>query len=164
MIESRLNTFVLQSKSGWSTASSMMLGSETHEEVTQKRSATLSRTHFTADETFELARLIIRVLDHAHHFHCATPHCGRECEFSIETCPNEGCGRTYSRKWTEDHSEVCPHKILPCERKCGENVKRLMMREHMEQYCGLRTVRCPCFDLGCKIGRFTFVTTKYRYR
>lgn len=151
MIEGFLVTFVNQSKSTWSAASGMM-SSESHEETLRKRTAWLSNTFFTNDEAHELARLIIRALDKTNAYHCDQVQCGEKCEFYVCTCPNAGCATSYSRKWTSKHNEVCPHKIVPCERVCGENLKRLAMPEHLAEECGLRIVQCPCFDLGCETG------------
>lgn len=156
MIEGFLTTFVNQSKSAWSSASGMM-SSESHEDILRKRTAWLTNTYFTTDEAQELARLVIRVLDQTNAFHCDQPQCGAKCEFFLETCPNAGCGVGYSRKWASQHDTVCPHKIVACERVCGENVKRLQMDQHLAHECGLRIVQCPCYDLGCETGKCVFV-------
>jgi hypothetical protein len=159
MIENRLNTFVNQSKSTLSSASSMM-ATDSAEETLRKRTAWVARTFFAPEEVYEVARLILRLLDRSNAYHCETAQCGAECDFFVEMCGNEGCGMTYSRKWAQKHADMCPHKNLPCERECGENVKRMMMREHLAEYCVLRLVRCPCFDIGCKAGTsHTFVAT-----
>lgn len=153
MIEGFLTTFVNQSKSAWSAASGMM-SAESHDETLRKRTAWLTNTYFTTDEAQELARLIIRVVDQTNVFHCDQAQCGAKCEFFLETCPNAGCGVGYSRKWASLHDTVCPHKIVACERTCGENLKRLKMDEHLAHECGLRIVQCPCYDLGCETGKF----------
>lgn len=153
IIEGKLATFVSQSQNLLSATSSL-LAADSPEDILRKRTAWLSQTHFTPDEASETARLILRVLDRAHHFHCAVAQCGEECEFYLERCGNEGCGKIYSRKWSAKHDSACPHKILPCERECGENAKRLLMKDHLDNLCGLRTVRCPCYDLGCKTGLY----------
>lgn len=92
------------------------------------------------------------MLDRSNTYHCDQPHCGEDCEFALQECRNAGCGKVFSRKWATKHDAVCPHKLLACERECGENVKRAHMREHLQLSCELRTVRCPCYDLGCKTG------------
>ena len=153
LIQGKLTTFVYQSKSTWSTASSI-LSKDTPEETLTKRTAWLSQTHFTQDEGYELARLIIRLLDKSNVYHCDKKDCtSAQCEFRLDVCPNPGCGMQYSRKWANKHSTACPHKVVPCDRCCGENVKRLQMAEHLSEHCGLRTVRCPLYDLGCKTGK-----------
>jgi hypothetical protein len=151
MIMAKLNTFVSHSKNILSSTSSL-LASDSPEDILRKRIAWVSQTHFTRDEAGEIARLIIRVLDRGNVYHCERPHCGEECEFYHELCPNAGCGKVYSRKWAQKHDLECAHKILACERVCGENVKRGLMRTHLDQSCGLRIVRCPCYDLGCTTG------------
>lgn len=155
-IEILLTLFVNQSKNAWSSASGM-LSSETHEDTLRKRTAWLSNTFFTNDEAHELARLVIRVLDNTNMFHCDQDGCGQSCEFYIETCTNSGCGTCFSRKWALKHDAVCPHKIVPCDRECGENLKRLRMQEHLAVECELRIVQCPCFHLGCEVGKSIFI-------
>lgn len=151
IVESLLTTFVNQSKSALSSASSMM-ASESHEEILRKRTAWLSQSYFTLDEAHEIARMIIRVLDRDNVYHCDQKNCAEECDFFVETCPNMGCGMLYSRKWATKHDWVCPHKILPCERACGDNIKRVKMQEHLDDFCDLRFVKCPCHELGCDTG------------
>jgi len=149
MIETRMKALVSQSRSALSTASSMM-ASDTVEETHRKRTAWIMQNYFTTDEANEIARLILRVRDRSNLYHCEVKNCGPECEFFMKICANEGCGCTFSRKWEKQHDDVCLHKIVSCERLCGENVKRMNMRSHMDEYCGLRGVHCPCFELGCK--------------
>jgi uncharacterized coiled-coil protein SlyX len=55
----------------------------------------------------------------------------------------------YSRKWRAQHDASCPFKMIACERACGEIVRRMRMGEHLNQSCGLRTVKCPLFEFGC---------------
>lgn len=130
------------------------MAADSPDEILRKRTAWMAQTHFTPDEGNEIARLIIRVQDRNNVYHCDKAQCGAECDFFLEMCGNEGCGMVYSRKWANKHSGVCLHKVLPCERECGENVKRMMMKEHLEQHCGLRIVRCPCYEFGCKAGAY----------
>ncbi|KAJ1426421.1 hypothetical protein B484DRAFT_330497 [Ochromonadaceae sp. CCMP2298] len=125
------------------------MAKDSPEETLRKRTAELAQLYFTSDESDEIARLLIRKLDHVKAYHCDTAGCGQECVFSRETCPHTGCGMVYSRKWAYQHDLACPHKMVACERACGETVKRLRMGEHMREDCGLRTVRCALYDFGC---------------
>lgn len=154
-VEGQLTMFVNQSRSALSSASSMM-ASESHEEILRKRTAWLSQSYFTQDEAQEIARLVIRALDWDHMYHCDKFNCAEDCDFFVEKCPNIGCGMLYSRKWAGKHDGECPHKILPCERGCGDNAKRARMQEHLNDFCELRIVKCPCHDMGCDSGTFDF--------
>jgi hypothetical protein len=152
-VEDILNDFVNHCKNAWSTASSMLSADEP-EETLRKRSIQIAQTLLPADEAAEIARLLIRAFDRANAFHCERAQCGAECDFHVERCPSDGCSKDYSRKWAADHAAVCPHKIVPCHRFCGENLKRKDMPVHLHDLCGLRIVQCPLFEFGCKTGRF----------
>lgn len=75
--------------------------------------------------------------------------CGKSCIFGIEFCPNSPCIEQYSRKWSQQHDAICPEKILPCTRQCGEIMPRKNMETHVSQECILRPVFCPYNCIGC---------------
>mmetsp|Transcript_21054 Transcript_21054/g.35659 ORF Transcript_21054/g.35659 Transcript_21054/m.35659 type:complete len:462 (+) Transcript_21054:110-1495(+) len=148
-IEQRMQKLIESSKSNWSTASSMFT-KDKPVEIVRKRMADLSQFYFTSDEAQEIARLVLRKLDRKNAFHCKEPACGEECPFFVVQCAYDGCGMHYSKKWSDVHEAGCPHKTVPCTRKCGLEVKRMDMCNHLEDECELRTVRCPLYDFGCK--------------
>ena len=62
-----------------------------------------------------------------------------------------GCSSVHSRKYHLDHDAICPHKIISCERNCGDTFPRRMTEAHMNTSCPLRPVSCPFADLGCSV-------------
>jgi hypothetical protein len=55
----------------------------------------------------------------------------------------------YSRKWAGRHDAVCPFKVVPCARGCGDGAARRAMEAHRVHACPLRPVPCSFHELGC---------------
>ena len=94
--------------------------------------------YFPWQERESLARTIIRKHDHEYSYHCNVQHCGKLCEFSIVTCPNEECDIMFNQKHSQSHDTLCPQKVIPCDRLCGETMKRCSVDNHKEHSCPLR--------------------------
>ena len=121
----------------------------------QNRLSEFNLSYFRSDERDALVDVFIRKHDAAYHVHCKVPQCsstGVPCPFSPATCPNDDCGVVYSLKWAVKHDSVCPHKVVECDRVCGETMKRKEMVNHLQNACALRPVQCPFSDLGCIAG------------
>lgn len=103
------------------------------------------------DERSFIAKALIKKHDVDFKFHCNIKNCGEACEFAPEACLNPGCSSVHSRKYHLDHDAICPHKIVPCERNCGDTFPRRMTETHMSSSCPLRPVACPFADLGCSV-------------
>ena len=101
----------------------------------------LDSLYFPMGEREALARSIVRKHDREHLYHCAKQHCGEECTFRAVTCFNPDCHVVISACWVEKHDKVCPRKIVPCGRACGESLARMSMEAHREHSCPLRSTR-----------------------
>lgn len=136
----------------WTMASSALSSGQTNFEHISKRTSDISQA-FSPSERTELARLIIRKYDYRFEFHCNEVNCKESgsgnCPFTTEVCPNADCGIIYSRKHGEKHDSICPHKVIDCDRLCGEKVVRRTMRSHLSNACELRPVTCPYAEVGC---------------
>lgn len=148
IIASRLEEFTNDAGSAWSSVSGFLAGGSPLEMV-GRRTADLAHAYFTHEERRVVAGLVIRKHDMNFQYHCDKANCGQSCEFRRETCPNEHCGSVYSAKWCDEHDKVCPQKILPCPRQCGDHCTRRLMPNHLGQACSLRPAQCPYKDLGC---------------
>lgn len=98
---------------------SSALSSESNFMTFSKRIAEISKNYFGIEERNELAKLIIRKYDNNNDYHCLSKNCGMTCIYSVEECPNNNCGVKYSQKWRQQHDEICPQKIINCDRHCG---------------------------------------------
>jgi len=72
-----------------------------------------------------------------------------ECTFRPVGCLNAGCHALFSARYADEHDAVCEHKVVACERGCGEQLCRFAMREHLDGSCGLKPVACPFLFVGC---------------
>lgn len=152
-VQSKLEHFVQildEKQSRWAKVTAM-IGSELHPEKLAWRAAELTREIFALPERMEIAKILIRKYDGTHQYHCATEHCGDECEFAPMKCSNEGCHEEFSRKWWGEHDAQCPYKIIPCSRECGVTVIRQHLPQHLSLECELRPAECPYKDIGCKV-------------
>lgn len=148
VVASRLESFVGTLGNAWSAVSSMV-SSGSPLEMLGRRTADIAHMHFSHEERRVIAGLIIRKHDINFEYHCPIPSCGHSCEYRVESCPNHQCGVIFSAKWASNHDAVCPQKILPCERACGDTCSRRLMVTHLDQACPLRPANCPYLDLGC---------------
>ena len=94
--------------------------------------------YFPAKEREALARTVVRKHDIENYYHCKVQNCGDTCIYKIVTCPNARCEVQYNVKYTDKHDSICPQKIIPCNRVCGEIVTRCSMDNHLEFACALR--------------------------
>lgn len=147
----RLDTFVRNSQTALSRASSAL--SVVNEEITEHRKHDIDHFYFTIEERERIAKLLIRRSDFSFQFHCPKLNCGSSCEFAAKVCPNDNCEEVYSAKWSLRHDAECPHKLLECSRKCGEQIPRRLSELHYEEECSLRPARCHLFAFGCNHGK-----------
>lgn len=143
-----LDQFAEHSQTAWSMASSVLKAGDPMTNLSE-RMQEISQNYFMLEERMELARFVLRAHDHASEFHCNQKNCGNHCIFTVEPCPNMPCAVCFSRKWAAQHDGLCPEKLLPCERVCGETVARKRMFVHLEEHCCLRPVTCPFTCIGC---------------
>jgi hypothetical protein len=148
VVASRLEEFSKGTGSAWSTVSSLV-ASGSPIEILGRRTADISAAYFSLQERRVLAGIVIRKHDATFQHHCDKHGCGAACEFRIERCPHDGCGTVYSSKWAKEHDIVCPQKIIPCARSCGDSCLRRLMQKHLSFACPLRPSECPYKDLGC---------------
>jgi len=148
VVASRLEEFSKGTGSAWSAVSSLV-ASGSPIEILGRRTADIAGAYFSHEERRVLAGLVIRKHDVTFQYHCDKPGCGAACEFRIEKCPHDGCGTVYSSKWAQEHDSVCPQKIIPCTRVCGDSCIRRLMQKHLSFACPLRPSECPYKDLGC---------------
>ena len=78
-LTSKLDSFIAISKIGLMTRASSILSHKTDSEQLIERTAEIVQYHFTQDERFELARLLIRKLDKENQFHCDVKNCQGNC-------------------------------------------------------------------------------------
>jgi len=50
----------------------------------------------------------------------------------------------------DTHDERCLFKIVECDNKCGTRVLRQNIQQNKD-VCEYQLVKCPYYDLGCKI-------------
>lgn len=87
-----------------------------------------------------MARTVVRHHDSEHLHHCRVKLCGDDCLFLSVSCPNKPCPVVYSSCWRAKHDALCPQKIVPCTRQCGEEMPRMLVSNHKEFSCPLRSV------------------------
>ena len=141
------------------TRSSSLLSVGSADDNIQKRTSEIAQLYFGNAERGDLARLVIRRHDcKDNKYHCKKVNCkendkngeGR-CLFKPEKCKNENCDAIYSRIWNDRHDTMCPHKIVDCERLCGERLPRYSLESHVTGNCPLKPVTCPFQILGCDV-------------
>ncbi len=146
-----LDAFIQSSSSALSMASSIIATNKNTSEYQEQRINEVNRLYFTKEERLALGRLLLRKYDIVYTYHCNQKNCGQLCDFRIEQCVNTNCFVQYSHKWFSEHDAICPEKILPCERTCGEEILRKNMIAHLTHTCELRPVVCPYQCIGCSI-------------
>jgi hypothetical protein len=147
-VSESLDVFISSCRTTLSMASSVFIFNDATEHWAH-RQQDIAR-YFVTEERLEWAKLMIRNHDVECSYHCNVRNCGPSCIFAIEACPNIGCCVYYSRKWAEQHDTVCPEKVLPCTRTCGNQCKRKHMSTHLQNDCILRPIDCPYKQLGCE--------------
>lgn len=123
----RFLTYVLEHKSLWSKAASIFTP-ECSPDDYPIRSEELNLGVFTSIERDIIACALIRKYDNEFIYHCNKKNCGEGCIYSIHTCTHSGCNVRYSLKYQMEHEEICPFKLIPCSRDCGEAVIRQEMK------------------------------------
>eukprot|EP01062_Namystynia_karyoxenos_P059502 TRINITY_DN50947_c0_g1_i1.p2 TRINITY_DN50947_c0_g1~~TRINITY_DN50947_c0_g1_i1.p2 ORF type:complete len:464 (+),score=154.82 TRINITY_DN50947_c0_g1_i1:119-1393(+) len=68
-------------------------------------------------------------------------HIVNTCAKTVLRCQNDGCLVMYSRG-NDDHSEVCPHAIVPCG-DCDGQMKRHLLQRHKEADCSKKRFSGP---------------------
>jgi len=106
--------------------------------------------YFPLEERRQLAKVLIQKRDSVFSYHCDQKNCGHHCPFAYEHCPHIDCPVIYSRKWSNQHDQECPQKIIECERHCERHVMRRLMKNHLMDECVLRPVECSFASLGCE--------------
>jgi hypothetical protein len=104
----------------------------------------------TDGELTSIASVVVRKFDNDFEFHCNKSRCGDKCVWYAVHCPHIGCDVKVSRAHARRHDDVCPHKVLECERKCGDSMPRRLLPHHLDSVCGNREVSCPFLELGCQ--------------
>jgi hypothetical protein len=150
--EAAVQAFTDQAYTAWSMVSGKLTTGDVVEN-TARRSADLASTYFTSGERIALAKSIIRHHDTTNAHHCSVRGCGDTCEWRLTKCTNEECEVVVSQRWLQKHDDVCPQKIVPCDRYCGEMMYRRLVPLHMTSTCPLRPVECPFMCLGCVSGK-----------
>lgn len=145
------NQFSLEGRNAWSIVSASIASGDPAENLL-RRTAEVAAEHFRSPEREALAKMLIRQNDTEHLFHCHIKNCGQQCDFAIVHCENEHCVVTVSRKWLRKHDNMCPEKIVECERSCGDMLPRRSMSTHLKESCPLRPVDCPFACIGCCSG------------
>jgi homogentisate solanesyltransferase len=123
----KFTSYVVEKKSLWSKAASIFTA-EYSPEFFDKRAEEMTAGVFTIAERNEISRALIRRYDKPNRYHCDQMSCGDRCLYSIHPCDNEGCTVQFSLKYRRDHDEVCPFKIIPCFRECGESTMKRAMK------------------------------------
>ena len=95
-------------------------------------------TYFPPGERYALARTIFRKHDREHMHQCDKANCGGDCAFVACRCANTNCVAVFSRCWGPRHDSVCPHKMVYCDRVCGDLVPRMTLKSHRDNACVLR--------------------------
>ena len=95
--------------------------------------------YFPLREREALARTIVRHHDAEHLYHCPMKQCGEDCLFLSVHGPNKPCPVVYSSCWKAKHDALCPQKVVPCTRQCGEEMARMLVENHREFSCPLRS-------------------------
>lgn len=138
-IESTISSFlatVVSKKGIWGKTKSMtrsMLSSASDVDyaILQRRHIDL-RTHFLDERQFRyMAMMCVRKYDRDHHYHCTVRRCKDDCPYYPYACVNERCKVSISQKYKDAHDEVCPWKILPCSRGCGDHIPRKELDTHL---------------------------------
>jgi len=144
-----LEPFISHGPNAWTMASAALGGGNTTEYFGKRTVEILDS--FSIYERNEISKLIIRKFDKNYTYHCNKINCKDECVFSPMLCPNTDCGVIFSKKWADKHDNICPQKIIDCERLCGEKVIRRLHNSHLETSCSLRPMKCPFNELGCSV-------------
>ena len=57
-------------------------------------------------------------------------------------CPNNGCEENIKRCLMTEHRTVCLHEMVMCSNRCGFELKRHELYEHLQKKCPKRIHRC----------------------
>ena len=71
----------------------------------------------------------------------------KECEYRIINC--ELCNKSIKFFEKQKHEIECGNTLIECPQKCGENIKRSFLQEHMNNFCMCSLVECPFHIMGC---------------
>ncbi len=149
-VSESLDSFITSCRTTLSMASSVFKSGDVGENWSQRQQE-VDRC-FSVEERHEWAKLMLRKHDVEFSYHCSVRNCGPSCVFAVEACPNLGCCVYFSRKWAQQHDAICPEKMLPCTRACGEHRKRKKLETHLRDECILRPIDCPYKSVGCNHG------------
>lgn len=122
------------------------------QEGMSRRRQLISNNYLSYEERTVLARLVIKDVDrYRFQMHCDSCSCreGDRCEYTLMTCPNDNCTAIYSRKYRDEHDEVCGYRRVPCPSGCGAAVARMDLHKHVRDECPMREAACPLSVVGC---------------
>jgi homogentisate solanesyltransferase len=110
------------------------------------------------DRREAIAHTLLKNVDFKNAFHCNRKFMSEEglaehvchCSFRSMTCSNDGCNARFCASHLEKHDSVCPFKIVPCEQKCSDSIRRREMDRHCITVCPMKLVNCPFYALGCQ--------------
>ncbi len=135
-----------------SFASSVLVKGSTEGHIQERLLQLRSSSQYgIPEEMEEFARLFIRLFDESNHYHCHTRQCGETCLYRIEQCDHSPCKVCYSYIHHQKHDQICPEKIIPCQRTCGVELRRKELSRHMQDVCILRPIQCPFYCIGCHV-------------
>lgn len=105
-----------------------------------------------------IAHTLLKNVDFKNAFHCDRNFMSAEglaehvchCTFRSLTCTNDGCKARFCASHLNKHDLVCPFKIVPCEQKCFNSIRRREMDRHCITVCPMKLVNCPFYALGCQ--------------
>ena len=68
------------------------------------------------------------------------------CRYVTYPCPHDGCNEQLFRNELQQHSEICPERVVKCSH-CEKQIKSRTVVDH-EKFCDMRLVPCPngCSD------------------
>ena len=75
----------------------------------------------------------------------------QECVYRLEKC--EFCNEQFAFVKIPSHHEYCPKYKVKCLQKCGMDVERGLIEEHVKNDCPFTEVCCPYHKYGCNHGK-----------
>lgn len=75
----------------------------------------------------------------------------KECVYRLEKC--EFCNEQFPFVKIPSHHEYCPKYKVKCLQKCGMDVERGLIEEHVKNDCPFTEVCCPYQKYGCTHGK-----------
>ncbi|CAG9316370.1 unnamed protein product [Blepharisma stoltei] len=72
------------------------------------------------------------------------------CEFKKSQCPNSGCYEKFSKRLFLSHNNICRFKQIHCPNNCQELILRKDIDNH-SILCPLKIIECPYKEFGCTV-------------